>query len=128
MACSILYSHRDVASLLRDDALGRLRDKGSTRIEVFDTALVRFQKIAAAVNQEICAMRMRRQNMERPNQAPTATTIARRPGFLRDIYNGAVLGDFAGELGLAGIFTRIILGYVPAVGMICAARDYIADR
>jgi hypothetical protein len=56
--------------------------------------------------------------------------IAQRPrvGLLRDIFNGAFRGDFAEDLGLAGIVTQILLGYVPVVGTLCAIRDYLADR
>lgn len=49
-------------------------------------------------------------------------------GLLRDIFNGAVRGDFAAELGVAGALTQIILAYVPVIGTICAIRDYLADR
>jgi hypothetical protein len=51
----------------------------------------------------------------------------RRVGFWRDVYNGAVLGDFAREKRLGGALTQIIFGFTPGVGTICAARDCIAD-
>jgi hypothetical protein len=51
----------------------------------------------------------------------------RKPGLLGDIYNGAVRGDFARELGLAGALTQMILGYTPGFGTLCASRDLIAD-
>jgi hypothetical protein len=66
--------------------------------------------------------------MERPNQAPVTTTTAPHPGLLRDIFNGAVLGEYADYLGVAGICTQILLGYVPVIGTLCAARDLLADR
>lgn len=51
----------------------------------------------------------------------------RRVSFWRDIYNGAVLGDFAREKRLGGALTQILLAFTPGVGTICAARDCIAD-
>jgi hypothetical protein len=51
----------------------------------------------------------------------------RRIPFLRDIYNGAVRGDFAAEIGLAGALTQAALGFVPVVGTLCALRDVLAD-
>ncbi len=51
-----------------------------------------------------------------------------RPSFLGDIYAGAVRGDFAPTLGVPGILTQIIVGFIPVVGTVCAARDFIADR
>jgi hypothetical protein len=57
-----------------------------------------------------------------------ATTITRRPGLLRDMFNGAVLGDYAPWLGFTGVVTQIVLGYVPIIGTICAFRDMLADR
>ncbi len=44
-----------------------------------------------------------------------------------DIYRGAVLGDFARELGLAGIVTQIVFGFLPLIGTLCAVRDAWAD-
>jgi hypothetical protein len=67
---------------------------------------------------------------------PTAITQPRRGGqtpprgcgaFLLDIYHGAVLGDFAPELGLAGALTQILFGYLPGIGTLCALRDALAD-
>lgn len=52
----------------------------------------------------------------------------RRIPFARDVFNGAVRGDFAREMGTAGAITQIILGFVPGVGTVCAIRDCIADH
>lgn len=51
----------------------------------------------------------------------------RRPSFARDVFNGAVRGDFARNLGFWGAATQAALGYVPGVGTACAARDLLAD-
>lgn len=48
-------------------------------------------------------------------------------GFFRDILRGALLGDFALDLGLAGAVTQVILAYTPVVGDICALRDMAGD-
>jgi hypothetical protein len=48
-------------------------------------------------------------------------------GIVDDVWRGAVLGDFAPRLGLAGAATQAALGYVPLVGEVCAVRDGIAD-
>lgn len=48
-------------------------------------------------------------------------------GFLRDILRGALLGDFALDLGLAGAVTQVALAYTPVVGDICAVRDIVGD-
>ena len=50
-----------------------------------------------------------------------------RVGFWRDVYNGAVLGDFVRAKRLPGAITQIALSFTPLVGTICAARDCIAD-
>jgi hypothetical protein len=46
---------------------------------------------------------------------------------IRDIYSGAVLGDFAPTVGIPGALTHALLGYVPIVGTITALRDAVAD-
>ena len=51
----------------------------------------------------------------------------RRVSFWRDVYHGAVLGDFAREKRLGGALTQIVLSFTPGVGTICAARDCVAD-
>jgi hypothetical protein len=56
-----------------------------------------------------------------------ATGAGHRSRIWRDVYNGAVRGDFAPEIGLAGALAQIALGFVPVVGTLCAARDLIAS-
>lgn len=51
----------------------------------------------------------------------------RRPGFVRDVWNGAVRGDFARTLGWAGGVTQIIIGFLPLFGTLAALRDIAAD-
>jgi hypothetical protein len=51
----------------------------------------------------------------------------RRVSFWRDVYHGAVLGDFAREKRLGGALTQIVLSFTPGVGSICAVRDCVAD-
>jgi len=51
----------------------------------------------------------------------------RRVSFWRDVYHGAVLGDFAREKRLGGALTQVVLSFTPGVGTICAGRDCIAD-
>lgn len=48
-------------------------------------------------------------------------------GFLRDILRGALLGDFALDLGIAGALTQVVLAYTPIVGDVCAIRDMMGD-
>ncbi len=48
-------------------------------------------------------------------------------GFFRDILRGALLGDFALDLGLMGAITQVALAYTPVVGDICAIRDMVGD-
>lgn len=50
-----------------------------------------------------------------------------RPRLLPDIYNGAVWGEFAVELGPAGAFTLTLLAFVPVIGTLCALRDLVAS-
>ena len=58
----------------------------------------------------------------------TAPAVARRRiPLLRDVYNGAVRGDYASELGLAGVVTQIALAFTPGFGTLCALRDGFAD-
>ena len=48
-------------------------------------------------------------------------------GFFTDIVRGALLGDFALDLGIAGAITQVALAYTPVVGDICALRDMVGD-
>ena len=48
-------------------------------------------------------------------------------GFIRDILRGALLGDFALDLGIVGALTQVALAYTPIVGDICAIRDMFGD-
>jgi hypothetical protein len=48
-------------------------------------------------------------------------------GFFTDILRGALLGDFALDLGLAGAITQVALAYTPVVGDICSIRDMVGD-
>jgi hypothetical protein len=40
---------------------------------------------------------------------------------------GAVMGDYAERLGVAGYLTQGMLGFVPLIGTCCAARDLLAN-
>lgn len=63
-------------------------------------------------------------------QAPVQAYPQRRggvTGFVGDILRGALLGDFAMDLGLAGAVTQVVLAYTPLVGDICALRDMAGD-
>jgi hypothetical protein len=51
----------------------------------------------------------------------------REYSVIRDIYWGAVWGDFAPRVGIPGALTQALLGYVPVVGTITALRDVVAD-
>lgn len=51
-----------------------------------------------------------------------------RPSFIEDVFNGAVLGDYANNLGLSGHVIMAVLGFVPVIGTFCAIRDFFADR
>jgi hypothetical protein len=66
-----------------------------------------------------------------PMAQPYAPSISPRRGgivgFFRDILRGALLGDFAMDLGLAGAVTQVALAYTPVVGDICALRDMAGD-
>lgn len=62
-----------------------------------------------------------------PEPRYLASVPPRRVSFWRDLYNGAVLGDFAREKRLPGALTQIVLGFIPGVGTVCAARDCVAD-
>ena len=48
--------------------------------------------------------------------------------IISDIIQGAILGDYADELGLPGAATQVALSFVPVVGTLCALRDAQADR
>lgn len=51
-----------------------------------------------------------------------------RPSFIEDLFNGAVLGDYAAYLGITGHVTMAVLGFVPVIGTFSAIRDFFADR
>ncbi|HEX6800619.1 MAG TPA: hypothetical protein VF116_23100 [Ktedonobacterales bacterium] len=59
----------------------------------------------------------------RPGQRP----YERRPGPVRDVWNGAMRGDFARNLGFFGGLTQIIIGFLPLFGTLAALRDLVAD-
>lgn len=46
---------------------------------------------------------------------------------VRDVWRGAVMGDFAREKGVLGTGTQIVFGFLPAIGTLCAMRDFVAD-
>jgi hypothetical protein len=63
------------------------------------------------------------------NQAGSATMVRpRRRHPVIDVVNCAVRGDYTPHLGVPGLLTQAVLGYVPVIGTCCAARDYLADR
>ena len=67
-----------------------------------------------------------------PYAQPYAPVMKQRQGgvvvrFFRDIFRGALLGDFALDLGIAGALTQVVLAYTPVVGDICAIRDMAGD-
>lgn len=61
---------------------------------------------------------------------PTVATIEQitlgRPPLLLDIYRGAVHGDYARQLGVAGYVTQAVCGFIPVVGQLSALRDLFA--
>src|SRR5260221_7200817 len=53
--------------------------------------------------------------------------VQRKPSsWLKDVYGGAVLGDFATEVRLPGAVTHAALGFVPVIGTVTALRDFVA--
>lgn len=46
---------------------------------------------------------------------------------LADVVNGALRGDFARQLGPAGVITQMVLGFVPVAGTLAAVRDLFAS-
>lgn len=65
--------------------------------------------------------------MARTLRQPSAMPARRRIPLGRDIWNGAVRGDYAPALGVPGAATQIALAFVPGVGTLCALRDALAD-
>jgi hypothetical protein len=65
--------------------------------------------------------------MARALQQPAATPKRQHIPLARDIWNGAVRGDYAPALGVPGAATQIALAFVPGVGTLCALRDVLAD-
>jgi hypothetical protein len=51
----------------------------------------------------------------------------RRPSLLGEVWNGAVRGDFARNVGLVGGLTQIGIGFLPIIGTLAAMRDIVAD-
>lgn len=50
-----------------------------------------------------------------------------RISFFSDVFKGAVYGDGARELGIAGTLTQALFGYIPVIGTMCALRDLVVD-
>lgn len=59
--------------------------------------------------------------------APAPIATNQRYSLVRDIYWGAIWGDFSPSVGIPGAVTQALLGYVPVVGTITALRDAVAD-
>jgi hypothetical protein len=57
---------------------------------------------------------------------PSASPTLRRIPLARDVFNGAVRGDYAPQLGVPGTTTQIALAFVPGIGTLCALRDALA--
>lgn len=57
---------------------------------------------------------------------PASPGARRRYSLFGDLYSGAVRGDFAPELGLAGITAQVVCGFIPGIGTLCAFRDFVA--
>src|SRR5262245_27495136 len=51
-----------------------------------------------------------------------------RFSLLGDMRIGAHSGYFAQEIWLPGILTQIVCGFLPVIDVLCAVRDYLADR
>lgn len=67
--------------------------------------------------------------VDRPLDQRLATAVAEpRYSLLRDVFDGAVLGDAAPRLHLAGALTQILLGYMPVIGTLCAVRDFVVSH
>jgi hypothetical protein len=64
--------------------------------------------------------------MARAPSQPSASPTRRRIPLARDVFNGAVRGDYAQQLGVPGTATQIALAFVPGVGTLCALRDALA--
>lgn len=65
-----------------------------------------------------------------PSQSSVATferVVSGRQPLLLDIYLGAVHGDYARQLGIAGHLTQAFCSFIPIVGQFCALRDLVAD-
>lgn len=54
-------------------------------------------------------------------------TRGRGGALMRDIARGALLGEYAPDLGVAGTLTEAALGFAPGFGTLCAARDTAAS-
>jgi hypothetical protein len=52
----------------------------------------------------------------------------RRIPLWRDVYRGAIRGDWANEKGIAGHLTQAAMGFIPVIQTICAYRDFRACR
>jgi hypothetical protein len=62
------------------------------------------------------------------NGYPAAALAAPyRRSILSDVAAGALLGDFAQDLGVPGALTQIVLSFIPVVGTVCALRDLVAN-
>jgi hypothetical protein len=51
----------------------------------------------------------------------------RRRSLVGDVWAGAMRGDFARDLGVAGALTQIVIGFLPVFGTLAALRDMLAD-
>jgi hypothetical protein len=65
--------------------------------------------------------------MARTLRQPVATTAPPRIPLARDLFNGAVRGDYTARLGVPGMATQIALAFVPGIGTLCALRDALAN-
>lgn len=49
------------------------------------------------------------------------------PQWLKDIFEGGILGDFGDNTSLAGLIAQVAIGFIPIVGQIADIRDIIAN-
>jgi len=63
----------------------------------------------------------------RPANSAAQPAPRRKRSLIGDIWVGAVVGDFAHEIGLAGVITQVVCSFTPGVGTLCAIRDVFAD-
>src|SRR5258708_28220174 len=93
--------------------------RGCTRMHVYEAE-------EKGAMQQRAPSRREHSPARQPLRFPQPVVRRKPSSWLKDVFGGAVLGDFATEVHLPGAVTHAALGFVPVIGTVTALRDFVA--